>query len=62
MLQNTRQAKNGFSTPTLTASVPMPAHPVIGGQQESAAANGFYVGRIIDEQEHVGYSDPVYIP
>ncbi len=62
VLQNTRQAKNGFSTPTLTASVPMPAHPVIGGQQESAAANGFYVGRIIDEQEHVGYSDPVYIP
>jgi hypothetical protein len=40
----------------------MPPRTTAGGQLTTAAANGFYVGRVIDEQERVGYSDPVYIP
>ena len=62
LLQNTRQVVNGFATSQLTTSVPMGTRTIIGGQQISASAHGFYVGRVIDAQERVGYSDPIYVP
>jgi hypothetical protein len=62
VLQNTRQVVQGFATSQLQASVPMAAREIIGQQVESASPHGFYVGRVIDSQERVGYSDPVYIP
>jgi gamma-glutamyltranspeptidase/glutathione hydrolase len=62
VLQNTRQAVNGFDTAQLTTSVPMAPRTIIGGEQISASSHGFYVGRIIDSQERVGYSDPIYVP
>jgi gamma-glutamyltranspeptidase/glutathione hydrolase len=62
VLQNTRQVVNGFATSQLTTSLPMGTRTIIGGQQISASAHGFYVGRVIDSQERVGYSDPIYLP
>ena len=62
LLQNTRQAQNGFAANSLSTTIPMTAKTIIGSQKVSAAPNGFYLGRIIDEQEHVGYTNPTYIP
>lgn len=36
-------------------------HIYPGDQTVTATAQGFYVGRVIDDQERVGYSDPVYV-
>jgi len=62
VLQNTYQVENFFNSAPFTAPIPM----VNGLMRIGAGANqtdpsGFYVARVIDEQERVGYSDPVYI-
>lgn len=58
VLQNTRQVKVGFNTNSYTVPVPMPAHNIAGGLPTDAAANGYYVGRVIDVNDRVGYSNP----
>jgi gamma-glutamyltranspeptidase/glutathione hydrolase len=62
VIQNTRSVGNGFTRSPYTVGIPMPPRTTAGGQLTTAAANGFYVGRVIDEQERVGYSDPVFVP
>jgi gamma-glutamyltranspeptidase/glutathione hydrolase len=62
VLQNTRQVKQGFTASTFNVTVPMGSRSIIGQQVETASPHGFYVGRVIDQQERVGYSDPVFIP
>lgn len=62
VLQNTRQVKNMFDRAPFTTAIPLSnGKSIIGGQKISASASGFYVARVIDEQERVGYSDPIYI-
>ena len=60
VLQNTRQVENGFTLNPFQTTVPMTQRYVMNGQPYNATAAGFYVGRTIDEQERVGYSDPLY--
>lgn len=62
VLQNTRQVANGFTSSPFTVGVPMVDRKIIGGQITSSSPEGFYVGRVIDENERVGYTDPVYVP
>lgn len=59
VLQNTRQVGNGFAQSPYNVTVPMGSRNVATGTI-SASANGFYVARVIDEQERVGYSDPLH--
>lgn len=61
VIQNTRQVANGFNTSPFSVRVPMKPRVIVGGQQTSATPDGFYVGRVIDEKERVGYSDPVFV-
>lgn len=74
VLQNTRQVWMTFDVASyVTSSVPdaqggfhdkIPMgtrHIYPGDQTVTATAQGFYVGRVIDDQERVGYSDPVYV-
>lgn len=62
LLQNTRQVKLAFNSEQLIEPIPMRPRAIIGGQVVSAKPWGFYLARVIDEQERVGYSDPVYVP
>jgi hypothetical protein len=63
VLQNTRQVKNMFAQTPFTTRVPLTnGEAIVGDQVISTSASGFYMARVIDEQERVGYSDPVYIP
>lgn len=59
VLQNTRQVFNGYNANPYTVSVPMGSRSGTNGTVTSTP-NGFYVGRVIDEQERVGYSDPLF--
>lgn len=61
VLQNTRQADLGFDVAELSVSVPMKPREIIGGQRIAADAAGFYVGRVIDDDGRVGYSDPIHV-
>lgn len=61
VLQNTRSAGLAIDKATLVSSIPMKPTMIIGGQAVSAAASGFYVARVIDQDERVGYSAPVFI-
>jgi len=62
VLQNTRQVKNMFNQAPFTTQIPLiNGRIIIGRQVISVSASGFYIARVIDEQERVGYSDPVYV-
>jgi len=61
ILHNTRQAGIGYSRSTWTVTVPQSPSTIIGGQVVSSVPGGFYVGRVIDENERVGYSDPIFV-
>jgi hypothetical protein len=62
VLQNTRQVKNMFNTAPFVTAIPLEnGKAITGWQRITAAAHGFYIGRVIDEQERVGYSDPIYV-
>lgn len=62
VLQNTRLVKNMFNNAPFTTSVPLAnSNNIMGYQAISTSASGFYMGRVIDEQERVGYSDPLYV-
>jgi gamma-glutamyltranspeptidase/glutathione hydrolase len=61
VIQNTRQVGNGFTVNPYSVSIPMSSRTIIGGQVTNASKDGFYLGRVIDEQERVGYTDPVYV-
>lgn len=66
-LQNTKLILNGtqsqfiqyLATP-YSVSVPTASYTVVGGEVVNPDRIGFYMGRIIDDQERVGYSDPVW--
>ena len=72
VLQNTRQVWMEFDVSSYTTSsvpngqggyadkLPMNPRSSAGGHIVTASAQGFYVGRVIDNQERVGYSDPIY--
>lgn len=60
VLQNTRQAKIAFDSMSVRTT-PMQPRLIVGGQTIAAAPNGFYVARLIDDQERVAYSDPITI-
>ncbi len=62
VLQNTRQVFNGFALEKISASLPMISRSIIGSQTITASPHGYYVARVISENEQVGYSDPVYVP
>jgi hypothetical protein len=62
VLQNTREVMRGYDVDRLSATVPMSATVITGGQSVSAETSGFYVGRAIDQKERVGYSDPLFVP
>lgn len=59
VLQNTRQVKNLFNQAPFTTPIPLTNG---GAQAISTSPSGFYMARVIDEQERVGYSDPFYVP
>ncbi|MDR3707750.1 MAG: hypothetical protein P4L33_05595 [Capsulimonadaceae bacterium] len=66
VLQNTYQVENFYDSEERTTEIPR--HPTPGNviyednqHGVNTPASGFYVGRVIDEDEHVGYSDPVYV-
>lgn len=59
VLQNTRLAGIGYGKTSFQTAVPMGQKQYLATTTTSLA-NGYYVGRIIDEQERVGYSDPLY--
>lgn len=62
VLQNTRLVNDVFMPAPYSCQVPMVNGRIInGGQIISTTADGFYVGRIIDSQERVGYSDPIFV-
>lgn len=62
VLQNTRLVKNMFNQAPLTTPLPLTnGKQIIGYQEISTSASGFYMARVIDEQERVGYSDPLYV-
>jgi len=62
VLQNTRQVKNMFDQAPFTTEIPLiNGGHIVGHQVISVSASGFYIARVIDEQERVGYSDPVHI-
>lgn len=63
VIQNTRQVKNMFAQAPFTATVPLVnGRQIVGSQTISISALGLYIARVIDQQERVGYSDPVYVP
>jgi hypothetical protein len=62
VLQNTRLVKNLFNQTPLTTTIPLTNNQeIIGHEKVSTSSTGFYVGRVIDQQERVGYSDPIYL-
>ncbi len=58
VLQNTRQVKNMFNQAPFTTPIPLTNG---GAQAISTSPSGFYMARVIDEQERVGYSNPIYV-
>lgn len=52
VLQNTHLVKNMFNQTPFTTPIPL--------MDGSTSASGFYMARVIDEQERVAYSDPIY--
>lgn len=42
-------------------AVPVSPRAIIGGEPVAPTVAGFYVARVIDAQERVGYSDPLYV-
>lgn len=61
ILQNTRSAKLSFDTAIATNALSALSRTIVGNQKITTDSAGFYVGRIIDSNERVAYSDPVYI-
>jgi hypothetical protein len=63
VLQNTHLVKNFFADANRTVAIPG-ANGVsnMNSLTVSTPASGFYVARVIDEDEHVGYSTPLYFP
>lgn len=62
ILQNTRLVERQYNQRSATVALPLRNGMLaLGGQRIVARPDGFYVGRIIDENERVGYSDPVWI-
>lgn len=59
VLQNTREAARGYDVRSVSAAVSIGQRTISGGQVVKPAAQGFYVGRVIDGDERVGYSLPV---
>lgn len=59
VLQNTRLVELGFGQSTFTTSVPMAQKQYLATTVTSQAS-GYYLARVIDDQERVGYSDPLY--
>ncbi len=61
VLQNTWEVKNMFNQPPYTTNVPLTnGNQIVGYQVITDDPSGFYMARVIDEQERVGYSDPIY--
>jgi len=66
--QNTKLVYNGtksqfiqkLSNPYLV-SLPTTNYTTAGGEIVNPETTGFYIARIIDTQERVGYSDPIYM-
>ncbi|UYZ64947.1 RICIN domain-containing protein [Hymenobacter weizhouensis] len=58
VLHNTYSVKNLFNQALSTAVPAVDAYRE--AKKMNTSAGGFYVARVIDEQERVGYSDPVY--
>lgn len=62
VLQNTRQVKNMFNNAPYTTAVPRQIDTSVNGWQISSGnPAGFYVARVIDDGERVGYSDPIFV-
>jgi hypothetical protein len=62
VLQNTYLAGNLFSN--ATGSVPIPLRNgqlIMNATTVNTVASGFYVARVVDDNERMGYSDPVYV-
>jgi len=60
VIQNTRPLGAKLEAVTASFRAPMDPHRIVGGEIAQASAHGFYVARVIDSQERVAYSDPVY--
>lgn len=61
VLQNARQVRNLYAHAPYQVPVPMAAGSIVGGESVAPTAAGLYVARVIDQQERVGYSDPIYV-
>ncbi len=60
VIQNTRPLGAKLEVESATFRAPMTSHRIVGGEVVQANARGFYVARVIDDQERVAYSDPIY--
>lgn len=60
VLQNGQQVSLGTAERTWSTRIPMGSRRVVGGEEQVSTAAGFYVGRVIDAQGRVGYTDPRY--
>lgn len=62
VLQNGFQVASPFTPPRTAVPIPLKNGTKIMDQTiVDTPASGFYVGRVIDERERIGYSDPVYV-
>lgn len=61
VLQNTYQVKNFFKTTPFTCTVPLDNSMNAQGEMVCADSWGFYVTRVIDSQDRVGYSAPFLV-
>ncbi len=60
VLQNTWEVKNLFNQAPYTTQVPLTSGTPTVENVITDDPSGFYMARVIDEQERVGYSDPIY--
>ena len=68
VLQNSREVKNMFNHTPYTCTYPLDSNAILRGRSldwdlpnSSYKKTGFYVARVIGENEKVSYSDPVWV-
>jgi hypothetical protein len=63
VLQNALSGGRSFEPAQSAIQIPLPPNTSsMSGGAKNTPASGFYVGRIIDSSERIGYSDPTYYP
>lgn len=61
LLQNTRSAGRLIDAAASPFPIPVTRSTIVGPQDVTIPASGFYVGRVISTDERVGYSDPIWL-